>query len=365
MKSPFNDERKTPMHRTLRGTAAAAALLVLSGALVACSTDLPADTPSGGTGGGTAPDVAFESPEAGLDTSYPEFGDLPDDFTVGFMNIFSAIPSLKAGQDAAQKAVEDAGGTFLAKDDQLDVTTQVNHCNEFLSQGVDALLLYPLDPSALTPCFTAAKDAGVVVVLINSPISPADGLIDGTSADIIQGFDNAAYQRAKLVAETAPGSSYAIIGLAAPVAALAFYAERQKYWADQFGLEFTGQIDAQTDNAAGASTAASAILAKYPDVGTIFTYNDNTALATATTAKSSGRADARVLGSDGQTSGVDAVKSGALFATVWIDWATIGKNQADAALSLLADPNADIAPFVATNVELVTKDNADSITTFG
>ncbi len=361
------------MARTLRGATLAATAGVVAMVLSACSTvsaggSSTASGPaaSGPAASGSIPTVAYDGPEKGLPTTYDQPTTKPaGGFTVGYMNIFAAVPALKTSQDAAQAEVESLGGKFIAKDDQLDVTTQVNHCNELISQKVNAILLYPLDPKALTPCFTAAAAAGIAVVPQNAPVSASESLIPTLQTDVIQSFDNNAYQRAQAVAKVAPGSSYAIIGLAAPVAALTYYAQRQKYWADKFGLKFVGQIDAQTDNAAGASTATGAVLAKYPNVASIFTYNDNTALATATTAKSSGKADVRILGSNGQTATLAAVKSGALFGTTWVDFPAIGKNQAIAAITLIGDKTAKLPPFVTTVVKFVTKDDAGSVTPVG
>ena len=74
---------------------------------------------SASSGSGTA--VAFSGSELGLPTSYPTPTKPTSSFTVGFMNIFAAVPALKSSQDAAQAEVEKLGGKFLSKDDQLDV----------------------------------------------------------------------------------------------------------------------------------------------------------------------------------------------------------------------------------------------------
>lgn len=323
---------------------------------------------TGGSGSGTATAVSipYDGPENGLPTAYPDPAKKPGPgFTVGFMNIFAAIPALKASQDAAEQEVARFGGKFIAKDDQLDVTMQVNHCNELIAQNVNAILLYPLDPKALQPCFKAAADKGIPVVVQNAPVAASDTLVETLTTDNIQGFDYNAYQRAKAVAQAAPGSSYVILGLAAPVAALNYFAERQRYWSDKFGLKFLGKIDAQTDNAAGAATATAGLLGKYPNVQSIFAYNDNAALAAVPTAKSSGKGSVRILGSNGQTAAIAAVKNGSLFGTTWVDFPAIGRNQARAAVTLLGDKTATLPKFVTTENKFVTKADADSVTPVG
>ena len=176
----------------------------------------------------------------------------------------------------------------------------------------------------------------------------------------MQGFDRDAFLRAQAVAKADPGSPYAIIGLAAPVAGLTYFAKRQQYWADKFGLKFLGQVDAQSDNAAGASAAAGSLLAKYPTVKTIFTYNDNTGLATSSTARGSSRTDVRVLASDGQPAAIAGVKSGVLWGVTQIDFTAIGTNQADAAMALVHDPKTTLPKFVTTPMTFVTKSNVAS-----
>jgi len=342
-------------------------------ALGACSTpssgggsSTAAQTSGASSAGPAAASIPYDGPEQGLPVTYQEPAKKPaPGFTVGFMNIFAAIPALKSSQDAAQKEVESSGGKFIAKDDQLDVTTQVNHCNEFIAQHVNAILLYPLDPKALQPCLTAAAASNISVVVQNAPVAAGQPLLPTLVTDNVQGFDSNAYQRAKAVAAAAPGSSYAIIGLAAPVAALTYYAQRQRYWADKFGLKFDGEIDAQTDNATGASTAIAAVLGKYSDVQNVFAYNDNAALAASTTARASGKSKVRILGSNGQTAAISAVKNGMLFGTTWVDFPAIGRNQALAAIILLGDKTATLPKFATTTNKFVTAADANSVQPVG
>ncbi|WP_375399445.1 sugar ABC transporter substrate-binding protein [uncultured Amnibacterium sp.] len=276
------------------------------------------------------------------------------------MNIYSAIPSLQAGEAAAKAEVLKHSGKFISKDDQLDVTTQVNNCNQLIAQKVNAILLYPLDPNSLAPCFKAAAAAQIVVIPQNAPVAADQPLIATLRTDIVQGFDHDAFLRAQAVANADPGSPYAIIGLAAPVAGLTYFAKRQKYWADKFGLKFLGEVDAQSDNAAGASAAAGSLLAKYPTVKTIFAYNDNTGLAASSTARGSSRTDVRIVASDGQPAAIAGVKSGVLWGVTQIDFKAIGTNQADAAMVLIGSPKAKVPPFVTTPMKFITKSNVSS-----
>src|ERR1700712_1792758 len=120
------------MRKALRPVSVIAALALAAG-LSSCSTQAP--TTASGTNAviSPAPQIPYTGPEAGLPTSYPDVPtDVKKGFTFGYMNINGADPGLNVSQDAAQKRVEDLGGTFISKDDQADVTTQVNHCNELI-----------------------------------------------------------------------------------------------------------------------------------------------------------------------------------------------------------------------------------------
>ena len=79
------------------------------------------------------------------------------------------------------------------------------------------------------------------------------------------------------------------MGFALPVDQLVFMLDRMKYWGEQFGLKFLGQVDTTSDNPTGFGPAASAILTKYPSVQIIVTFNDESAIAAATTVAISGK----------------------------------------------------------------------------
>jgi ABC-type sugar transport system substrate-binding protein len=347
------------MKSTVRGAILITALALVTASLAGCSTDSTAST-TAPTSGAKAPSLKYNGVEVGLPITYGAPTGLPAKFTVGYQDIYSAIPSLQEEEAASKAEVTKLGGTFITKDDQLDVTTQVNNCNTFIAQHVNAIMIYPLDPSSLTPCFKAAAAAGIIVIPQNAPVAADQPLVAGLPTDIIQGFDHDAFLRAQAVAKADPGSAYAIIGLAAPVAGLTYFAKQQKYWADKFGLKFLGEIDAQTDNAAGASTATTSLLAKYPTVKTIFTYNDNTGLSAASTVKGSGQTGIRILASDGTPEAIAGVKSGLLWGVTETDFNAIGTNQADAAMILIANPKATLPQFVTTPDKFISKSNVTS-----
>jgi len=314
-------------------------------------------TPASATG------PAYDGPEAGLPTSY-SISKPTKPFTIGYEEIYGADPSVKAGAEAAQQEVAALGGKIIIKDDQASATTQVNNCNTLIAQGVNAIILYPFDPKALGPCFAAAAAKNIKIVAYQTPVGASPGpLPAGLKTDPLQGFDYAGYLRAKAVAAVAPGSTFAYMGLAIPVASLTYGEQRMLYWAKRFGLKYVGSTDAQDATPGAASTAMSSILAKWPTVGTVFCFQDPSALAAATVARASGNTKVRIVGYNGQTAAVSAVQAGTMFATVLLDVKAEGKNDVDAAIGLIE--GASLPKYVSIPITLVTGANAGSVTGTG
>ncbi len=111
----------------------------------------------------------------------------------------------------------------------------------------------------------------------------------GAVTAISQGFDYAVYRTMRALATEHPGASFATMGFALPVDQLVFMANRMKYWGEQFGLKFLGQVDTTSDNPTGFGPAASTILTKYPGVQIIVTFNDESAIAASTVVATSGK----------------------------------------------------------------------------
>lgn len=353
----------------LRSLTASALVATLgAGCLAGCGSSSSGTGPSSatpaaqGSAGQGAPTIEYDGPEKNLPTQYtPTKPSKP--VTVGFQIIHQ--DSGQTAEAAAVKAeVESAGGQVIVKDDQGSATTQVNNCNTLIAQKVDAIIVYPFDAGALRPCFKAAADAGIKIVAQQTPVNASsDPLPQYLKSDVIQGFDYAAYLRAKAIAEAAPGSTYAYLGLSIPVAALNDAKGRMIYWADRFGLKHVGDADAQGPSASDASNAMTSLLGKYPTVKNVFVFTVDSALAASTVARASGKTAVHVIGYNGTAASIKAIKAGTMFATVLVDVRTEGKTLADVAIGLIA--GATPPKFLTTPNTMVTSANADSVTPIG
>jgi len=125
---------------SLLGTAAAvaAAGLVLSG----CAAPAPADD-------GAAADNPVE---------------------ICYVTAAEAHPYVTPANEAFDAAAAEAGATVTRLSQEFDVQTGTEQLTTCVGRNPDGIVLWPLDPQAYIPGLIAAQDAGIPVVLINSPM---------------------------------------------------------------------------------------------------------------------------------------------------------------------------------------------------
>jgi len=133
-------------------------LALLAVILIACAGNDTPTTPA-------APSVE-ETPaaqESTPDTTAPE-PEVPGDIHIGYV---VNLMSHEWYQNICQGAEAQAGilGVKLSiADANNDVNTQLNACENFIAQGVDALVITPVDPLALVPIINAAHEKGIPVI---------------------------------------------------------------------------------------------------------------------------------------------------------------------------------------------------------
>ena len=290
-------------HIGRRGASLAVAL-VAAGMLAACSSSGPsaqqqstsAGSPPPGESAQAAAALSIAVPASYNGTDHGNFTVLSEpkvkagtSFKVGFLNTNAGQPILLAMQKAAQAEVEKLGGSFIALDAASNPQTQASQLQQLIAQHVNVIVGDPVVAAALGPGIAQARQAGIPFVAIGDPPDETTAPMPGAVTAVSQGFDYTVYRTMKALAAEHPGASFATMGFALPVDQLVFMLNRMKYWGEQFGLKFLGQLDTSSDNPVGFGPAASAILAKYPSVQIIVTFNDESAIATATTVATSGK----------------------------------------------------------------------------
>jgi ABC-type sugar transport system substrate-binding protein len=76
---------------------------------------------------------------------------------------------------------------LLEMDGQNSVPKQTADVEAAVVQGVDALIISPLDVAAMAPAVQEAVDAGVVVVTIDRRVEGVDGILAHVGADNVRG----------------------------------------------------------------------------------------------------------------------------------------------------------------------------------
>lgn len=90
------------------------------------------------------------------------------DITIGYAVMGYNHPLFQAMMDGTDQAAESLGVELVRVDAQFDVNKQIGQIEDFITRGVDALLVNPVTAKETVPVLEKAREAGIPVVAIDT-----------------------------------------------------------------------------------------------------------------------------------------------------------------------------------------------------
>lgn len=248
---------------------------------------------------------------------------------VGLITKTEGNPFFVKMREGAQEKAKELGldlQSFAGKYDG-DNDSQVAAIESLISAGAKGFAIVPSDSTAIVPTIQKARDAGLMVIVLDTPLDPID------AADATFATDNR--QAGKLIGEWAKGT----LGDKAADAKIAFLdlsinQPTVDYLRDQgfmqgFGIDvkdpnhYGDEDDARIcghEMSSGAEdggrTAMETLLQKCPDVNVMYTINEPAAAGGYEAIKAAGKEnDVLVVSIDGGCPGVKNIQAGIIGAT--------------------------------------------------
>ncbi|SHE87699.1 mannose-binding protein /fructose-binding protein /ribose-binding protein [Loktanella atrilutea] len=282
-------------------------------------------------------------------------------------------------KEGAEKAAADLGmelKSFAGKVDG-DNETQVAAIETCIADGAKGILITASDTSAIVDSVQKARDAGLLVIALDTPLSPAD------AADATFATDN--FAAGLLIGEWAKGT----LGDAAADAKIAMLdlavsqptvdVLRDQGFLQGFGIDLKDENvigdeddarivgnDVTAGNEEGGRTAMENLLAVNPDINVVYTINEPAAAGAYEALKAVGREnDVLIVSVDGGCPGVQNVADGVIGATSQqypLDMAKLGVE----AIAAFAKDGTMPTPtegktFTDTGVKLITDKPVDGV----
>ena len=285
---------------------------------------------------------------------------------------------VKMKEGAEAKAAE-LGVTLKSYAGKIDGDheTQVAAIETCIADGAKGILITASDTSAIVKSVQQARDAGILVIALDTPLSPADAA-DATFAtdNFIAGELIGKWAAGKLGAEAA-NAKIAMLDLAISQPTVDVLRDQgflqgfgielgdANKWGDETDPRIVGH-DVTAGNEEGGRKAMENLLAKDPTINLVYTINEPSAAGAYEALKSIGREnDVTIVSVDGGCPGVTNVKDGVIGATSQqypLQMAALGVE----AIKTWADSGEKPAPtegkdFYDTGVKLVTDEPVDGV----
>lgn len=216
--------------------------------------------------------------------------------------------------------------TFAGKIDG-DHETQVAAIETCILDGAKGILLTASDTSAITSSVQQARDAGLVVIALDTPLNPID------AADMTFATDNfvageliGKWAAAKMGADAA-NAKIAMLDLAVSQPTVGVLRDQgfltgfgidvkdPNKWGDETDPRIVGN-DVTAGNEEGGRKAMENLLAKDPDINVVYTINEPAAAGAYEALKAVGREnDVLIVSVDGGCPGVKNIEAGVIGAT--------------------------------------------------
>ena len=258
-----------------------------------------------------------------------------------------------------------------------DSETQVAAIETCIASGAKGILLTPSDSRAIVPTVQKARDAGILVIALDTPLEPID------AADSTFATDN--FKAGKLIGEwaktklggDAANAKIALLDLNPSEVSVDYL--RDQGFLTGFGIDVKNPKDIGDEddprivgndvtngNEEGGRTAMENLLQKDPGVNVVYTINEPAAAGAYEALKAVGREkDVLVVSVDGGCPGVQNIKEGIIGATS-MQFPLLMASLGVEAIKKFADTgekpkNTEGLDFFDTGVELITNEPVDGL----
>ncbi|MCK2219047.1 sugar ABC transporter substrate-binding protein [Actinomadura sp. ATCC 31491] len=236
---------------------------------------------------------------------------------VGLITKTETNPFFVKMKEGAQKSAQANGLELMSAAGRFDGdnASQITAIENMVAAGVKGILITPSDTKAIVPAIRKARDAGVLVIALDTPTDPQD------ATDALFATDNlkageliGRYARAAMAGRPA---RIATLDLAPgiTVGKLRHDGFLKGYGIQDDDPSVVCSQDTRGDQAKG-QTAMENCLQKAPGINVVYTINEPAALGAYTALKAKGRdKDVLIVSVDGGCTGTKAVQSGQIAAT--------------------------------------------------
>lgn len=272
----------------------------------------------------------------------------PEDITIGLSISTLNNPFFGQLEDGVMDTADENGSKVRVVDAQDDTATQNDDIDDLIQQGVDILLINPVDSDAITPAIEAANAAGIPVITLDRS-SAGGNVLSLVASDNVEGGELAANFIIDQVGEDA-----AVVQLEGVPGASA---------ANERGLGFANVADEKLDviesqsanfNRSEGLEVMENILQSHSDLDAVFAQNDEMALGALEALESAGLlGDVIVVGFDGNDDAIAEVDAGRLTATVAQKPYDMGVIGVETAYKYFQGESVDAE--ISSPLELITK----------
>ncbi len=233
-------------------------------------------------------------------------------YTIGFAVSTLENPFFVTMKDAAQAKATELGVELMVLDAQDNAETQSSQIEDFITRGVDLLIINPVDSDAVGTSVMACNEAGIPVITVTRASN------SGTVVEHLD-IDNkeaAMLDAQQLIKDLDGKGKVAILeGIAGSSSAI----DREEGFMSTIEgteIEVVASLTANYAREEGA-TVTEDILQANPELDAIYAHNDEMALGAVRAVAAAGRSDEiKIYGIDATDDALAAVESGEMAATV-------------------------------------------------
>lgn len=331
--------------------------VMMAASLVACGSSAssePASSDAGAQEEAAAPAEEAEAPAAEAGGEEAAAGEVNvADLTIAYVPTTMNNPFWSAMMGGITAEMEakgmDPSKQLVTVDADSDQATMNNYVYDLINQDVDAIILAPMDCTAVTEALQACADAGIPVINVDTAVDRTDLVVSVIASD----NHGAGVQCAEdMMAKLPEGSKIYIMNQPSGSACV----QREEGFRETVGdyFEIIGTSDTSGDTATTLPVAEDAITAD-KDLAGFFCINDMGALGCVQACAAAGRDDIVIYGVDGNPDFMGYVGDGSATGSSAQQPSVIGSSAVDTALAYLAGETVE--PEIVVPVTFITKEN--------